>query len=349
MKVGLSLAGGGVKGAYQIGAYYAFKKCHIKIDGMVGTSIGSFNAAMLCAGREKELYDLWESANVGKILALEESLVNVLKKKKKTVDEFKILAKEIKKIVQNKGLNTSGLRDVLTYYDIEDDLRKSSKDFGLVTVKLKDLKPVYVFKEDIKEGKLHDYLISSCNLPVFKLEKMIDEAYYIDGGFYDNCPSNMLLDKGYDIVYAIELSAIGIRQKPKEADKVITIRPSRNLGPIFTLDNDLICSNIELGYYDTIKVLKNLDGYKFIFKNKNELYYKYLTRKVNSKILADMEKFFKSKTKEELVIKALEYVMKKEKYEYCEIYDPIKVIRQINKKTKRPTGVYKFISQLKLL
>ena len=28
--VGLALAGGGVKGSYQIGAYMAFKKCHIK-------------------------------------------------------------------------------------------------------------------------------------------------------------------------------------------------------------------------------------------------------------------------------------------------------------------------------
>ena len=39
--VGLALAGGGVKGSYQIGAYMAFKKCHIKFDGVCGTSIGS--------------------------------------------------------------------------------------------------------------------------------------------------------------------------------------------------------------------------------------------------------------------------------------------------------------------
>ena len=28
---GLVLAGGGVKGSYQVGSYLAFKKCHIKI------------------------------------------------------------------------------------------------------------------------------------------------------------------------------------------------------------------------------------------------------------------------------------------------------------------------------
>ena len=47
--IGLVLSGGGVKGAYQVGSYFAFKKCHIKIDGIVGCSIGSFNAAMIAA------------------------------------------------------------------------------------------------------------------------------------------------------------------------------------------------------------------------------------------------------------------------------------------------------------
>ena len=57
---GLVLAGGGVKGSYQVGAYLAFKKCGIKIDGVVGTSIGSFNAAMIVSGKENALYDFWK-------------------------------------------------------------------------------------------------------------------------------------------------------------------------------------------------------------------------------------------------------------------------------------------------
>ena len=40
--IGLALSGGGVKGSYQIGAYLAFKKCHIKFKGITGTSIGAF-------------------------------------------------------------------------------------------------------------------------------------------------------------------------------------------------------------------------------------------------------------------------------------------------------------------
>ena len=59
---GLVLAGGGVKGSYQVGAYLAFKKCGIKINGVVGTSIGSFNAALIASGMEKELYEFWKNA-----------------------------------------------------------------------------------------------------------------------------------------------------------------------------------------------------------------------------------------------------------------------------------------------
>ena len=29
--IGLALSGGSVRGSYEVGAYFAFKKCHIKV------------------------------------------------------------------------------------------------------------------------------------------------------------------------------------------------------------------------------------------------------------------------------------------------------------------------------
>ena len=43
--------------------------------------------------------------------------------------------------------------------------------------------------------KLNEYILASCNLPVFKMEKVIDNNFYIDGGFYDNNPINMFFNK----------------------------------------------------------------------------------------------------------------------------------------------------------
>ena len=47
---GVALEGGGMKGAYHIGAVKAILECGYEIGAYVGTSIGSFNAAVLAQG-----------------------------------------------------------------------------------------------------------------------------------------------------------------------------------------------------------------------------------------------------------------------------------------------------------
>ena len=228
---GLVLAGGGVKGSYQVGAYLAFKKCGIKIDGVVGTSIGSFNAAVIASGKDKELYEFWKNVDVGKLLAFNSKYINSVNNK----EIFKELIygiEQISSIVKNKGIDKSNLKTILDEMIDEEKIRKSNMDFGLVTVRLNDLKPLYLFKEDMQEGKMSEYILASCNLPLFKKEKLIDDKYYADGGFYDNIPINMLLKKGYDKIYSVEVQGIGFSQKvkAKDKDKVIKISSTRYLG-----------------------------------------------------------------------------------------------------------------------
>lgn len=345
--IGLSLAGGGVRGSYQVGAYFALKKCHIKVDGFVGTSIGSFNAAMLASGKEKELLEFWQNVNVGKIAGFNEKYIKKLSKSHKSNSVFIHLKNNLKDFIVNKGFSIEGLQNVLKEIDLEEDLRKSKKDFGLVTVRARDLKPIYKFKEEIDEGKLNDYIIASCYLPVFKMQKIIDESYYIDGGFYDNSPVNMLLDKGYDRVYAIELSAVGIKRRIKDKKKVIIIKPTHNLKSILNTNLDDIKHNIKLGYYDTIRVLKKLDGSKYIFKVYHGWIYNWLVRKIDEKTRKEMEKLFHTFDDKTLVLKCLEHIMHRNNYEYTNIYNPIKVIKDIQKIDKR-YGVYKFINEIKL-
>ena len=45
-KLGLVLEGGGVKGAYQIGALMAVRELLVEFDGVVGTSICAINGAI---------------------------------------------------------------------------------------------------------------------------------------------------------------------------------------------------------------------------------------------------------------------------------------------------------------
>ncbi len=344
MKVGLALAGGGVRGAYQIGVYQALKKQHIRIDGFVGTSIGSFNAAMLASGRDKELLKFWQNINVGAILGLTDELMTELQEKKMDWALVKEGFKNFKNIFYNKGLSTSGLKKILENLDIAKTLYKSKKDYGLVTVRFNDFKPLYLFKEDILPKLLDEYILASCYLPIFKLEKIIDGNYYLDGGFYDNVPANALLRIGYDKVYTVDLEAIGIKRDYLDKKKIIEIKPSRNLGSILNYDLNKINDNIKLGYYDTLKIIKKLDGYRYIFKVRGKWYYKWLVRKVRKKTLEEMQKFFRTKDEKKLVIKALEYLMHREEYSYYEVYTVEKVIR--NMRGRKKYGVYRFINQL---
>ena len=346
--IGLALAGGGSRGAYQIGVYRALRKCHIRIDGFVGTSIGALNAAMLASNRDKELYNLWKSINMGNIFGFSDDFVKNLEKEKFDFELIKSGLMDFKKIVLNKGISLENYRKVLKDLKIEETLYKSDKDFGLVTVKFPEFKPLYLFKNDIKPSLLNEYIIASCYLPIFKMEKILDNKYYLDGGFYDNLPANALLKKGYDLVYAVNLDAIGIKRPYLDKSKVIEIKPSRNLGSILNVNKDKINKNIELGYYDTIKIIKKLDGYKYIFKKRSAFYYNFLLKNIKKRTMKETQTFFRTTDSKKLVIKALEYVMKKEGYSYYEIYNPYKVIREI-KKLKKKHGVYKFINQISII
>lgn len=344
---GLVLAGGGVKGAYQVGTYFAFKKCNIKIDGVVGTSIGSFNAAMIVQGKENELYEFWKNVDVGKLLDFNTKYTDSVNNK----DKFKELIYGIEQmtlIVKNKGISNSNLKDILSEMIDEEKIRNSYMDYGLVTVRVNDLKPLYLFKEDMKKGKISEYILASCNLPLFKTEKLIDNKYYIDGGFYDNNPINMLLNKGYDKIYSVEIQGIGFKQRIKDENKIVRIIPSRHLGSTLNVNKKKINENIKLGYYDTLKVLKNYDGYNYIFKKHSKLLYNMITRGVDKDLLKRVKRYFKAKDNKELVIKALEYTLIKEDMTYFNIYKIMKYIKYVKNNTKNKHFVYDFVRNLKI-
>ena len=344
---GLVLAGGGVKGAYQVGAYLAFKKCGIKLQGVVGTSIGAFNAAMIVSGKDKQLYEFWKNVNIGELLDFNSKYVDSVNNNEK----FKELIYGIEQmslIIKNKGIDNKNLKVVLNSMLDEQKIRKSELDYGLVTVRVKDLKPLYLFKEDMQDGKMAEYILASCNLPLFKNAKLIDNNYYIDGGFFDNTPINMLLDKGYDKVYSVEIQGIGFKQKVKNNKNVVKITPSRFLGSTLNVNKSKINENIKLGYYDTLKVLKKYDGYNYIFKKYNNMLYNILAKRADKDLYRKCKKYFFAYNNKELILKSLEYVMIKEEISYFNVYKLFKQINYVKRNTKNKHFVYEFIRSLSI-
>lgn len=285
---GVVLEGGGLKGAYHLGAVKAILECGYEIGAYVGTSIGSFNAAVLAQGDFDLLYKEWWSASSMLALDLKENELTKLVNKKFDIAGIKYWVKFFSDSVANKGIDTTKIKALYTKYINEEKLRKSSTDYGLVTVSLTDRKPVYIYKEDIPEGEVATYALASSYLPVFKQDKILnDDKIYIDGGFYDNCPITLLKKKGYKDIFEVRTKSIGIsRRVDRKGLNIITISPSKELGGLLFSDNKAIKNDMQMGYFDALRVLKGYIGEKYyVVPTDNDKVFKALCNLTDEQIL----------------------------------------------------------------
>lgn len=343
--VGLALEGGGAKGAYQIGAFVALKKHIKKIDMIVGTSIGSINAALLVQGDIKKAIDIWTSVDAS-VFGIDVSIIAELKKDF-NLKNIKAGLKEIKKVLKNKGIDTKGLKKLIDENIDEDRVRNSKIKFGLVTIRLNDLKPLELTIEQIPKGKLKDYLLASCYLPVFKNEKIIDNKYYLDGGFYNNLPISILENNGCDKIYAIRLKSLG-RVKKYHSD-VTEIKPNKNTGPVILFDKDDVSANITMGYFDALKELGFVLGKTYYFKKK-KIYFVNVNV-VEQKTLDILKLKFNTNDNKEILYLAIEEILYYNKIDVLKLYEINKILRFIkkNKLKCRSSVINDFIENVKCI
>lgn len=290
---GVALEGGGAKGAYHIGAIKAIIENGCKIDGVVGTSIGAFNAALVAQNDFEKAYEIWNNMQPSTLFNIEDNKMETINKSGFTKESLRYLSEKAKEIIMNRGIDTSKLRTVVDSLVFEEEIRKSEVDFGMVTVSISDLTPLEILKDDIPQGKLNDYIMASANLPLFKSQP-IDNKYYIDGGIYNNCPINLLADKGYTNVIAVRTSQKEKLQQVKCGNcNVINIIPSEDLGGTLIFDNDLIKRNIKMGYYDTIRVIKCLKGKRYYIEPADEDLFFNIINNIPNEIIFNIGKIFK--------------------------------------------------------
>lgn len=345
MKRAIVLSGGGARGAYEVGVWKAFRKLKINADIVTGTSVGALNGALMVQKSFKDAVKLWSNMNFSVIF--KEKIDGDYKTKK---GKKEILEMYAKNIAFSGGMEPSNLFELIQKTVDEDKIRKSNIDFGLITVKYPSLKPCSITKTKIPKGKIDDYLMaSSACYPAFQ-KKQISGQYYIDGGFYDNMPINLACDMGADEVIAIDLEAIGKKQKIKNDDVNITIiSPRHDLGSFLVFDSELSNRNIIYGYTDTLKKYRKLDGNIYTFK-KNQI------GRLNSKFIdCFLEKFknvlgitnddnLKKAIKIKLFKKLINYEKKENSLILCELIEELGKIYEID-----DTKIYRLKNYNKLL
>jgi len=254
---GLVLGGGGARGAYQIGAFKALQKMKIRISSVSGASIGAINGAFFAQGDLKLALTAWRRLNLYDIVRLEDLPVSDNLFDPRNANQL------LKVLLTDKGLDMEPLRELMHRYIDEDLVRKSPISLGILSYDLTTKQPSERFVEEIPEGALYDYLLASACLPVFKTIE-IDGSRFLDGGFYNNIPIDMLAARGVQDIIVIDVGGIELVRPPKtEGIRVITIRPQVSLGGILDMSNPVLHRSMKRGTLDTYLAFGKLMGTRF--------------------------------------------------------------------------------------
>lgn len=270
-KRALVLAGGGSRGSYQVGVWRALRELGWDFDIVTGTSVGALNGALAVQGDFDVAANMWETISTTDVLDidLDESATSLREVGGK-------LAVFLGEMAKNGGADPRPLEDILRRCIDEERVRGSEKDFAFVTVEYPSFAPRIIGRESIPEGGLVDYLMASAAcFPAMKM-RQIGATRYIDGGYYDNMPVQLAIERGAEEIVAVDLEAIGRRRRVpvQQGVRVHHLRSHWDLGLFLRFDTAAAQRNMRLGYLDTMKAFGRYEGGAYTFQkgeaHKNE-------------------------------------------------------------------------------
>ena len=274
---GIVLEGGGARGSYQIGAWKALREAGIKIRGIAGASVGALNGALICMDDLEKAEEIWENIRYSQVIDVDDDVIETVKKLDlKSLNLVKV-AEDAKKILKDKGLDITPLKNLIESVVDEDKIRSSDRELYLTTYSVTDRELLVLNAKDIPDGEIGDMLLASAYFPAFRNDKLGGKRY-LDGGGWNNVPINILLEHDYKDILVIRIYGLGYdseRTTEIPDDVHVThIAPRQDLGGILEFDRTRARKDMTLGYYDAKRVLYGLEGrWYYLYAPESDVYY----------------------------------------------------------------------------
>ena len=239
---GLVLAGGGGKGAYQVGVIKALAENGIDdyITGVSGSSVGALNAVLFAYGDVGMAEEVWKGITPKQFLEISPDMIDF-----------------VEGLVPRDGLVT--IMD--NYLDLEKISRNEKSIYATTTVMNK---PRYHSLNYRPGEEIKNILLASSALPAIYEPVIIGGEVHRDGGLSDNMPIAPLYAEGVRHFIVVGLSPESrINEDRFEDAEFVLIKPTRSIGEFLNGTLDFTARGavyrMQLGYLDAVRALTYSD------------------------------------------------------------------------------------------
>lgn len=254
----LTLAGGGGKGAYEIGVWQALREIGLEknLIAVSGSSSGALNAALISLNEFDKAKTIWSSIMPKQFLDINyDTIIGPLNTLVKRTLTAGLCSRDGLIEIIDKYLNLEQLAGarIPAYVSIS---RYSSDCIDCLSEKPH---VEYISLSEVSPDDARQFLLASSAMPYIYPPEVIHGNVYRDGGLADNVPIYPMTSVGADNLIVVKLEPddkvdTSLYSKFKE---VVEIIPSREIGDLFDGTLEFTSRNVMfrmlLGYYDTLR------------------------------------------------------------------------------------------------
>jgi len=265
-RTGLVLGGGGARGAYQIGVWRALEELGISFEMVSGTSVGALNGGLILQGELDAAVKMWQDIDTQQILSFPSE-------KKAGVEALSPegLVSAIQQLtvsaIRNVGVSTAPLQQLIADMMDQQKISRSGKDFFIITTHIPDMKETVISLADTKESDLPLWLLASASFFPAMAAAKVDGEYYVDGGYRNNIPTDVLLAHGATEIIEVNVKGPGLTKPLRLPPDIsyIQLESPWSLGTVLLFDGKRSDWNMKLGYFETMKRFERYAGKFYTF------------------------------------------------------------------------------------